>query len=468
MSEQHEHPPPPPIKAPPELIADIRELIQSLQNPDLTLSSFLRSPELQALCQRYDVNHITDLHQSFVNMDRFALIIQKAKLILYPEGQGLMGLQWMRNRRPEIKDYVREVFQDGDTIIIICALDSQLHLLQSVSSFEIDMGWKRLRSNNLKEVVFAIMSRDHGKIITLLRVLSIVKMLKGQPLRFKYLHGSGIRSIIADMDRGQMEGLGYFLQTLSNGNEDWQWHVKHVMIFCRIHFLRGVEEVVGKCQQHTELFKRMMALLDCKSEEDYIELVQHLLHTADPESKHEGWALHKADPVIAAGLNKSRSRMDSEDFDEATAHTNAAEQTHEKGLAMGRALSIVKAVQTGYHLDKRDMAQYDTRDLYRIRHSYSKRSGSDLFAESLRRGQRKQSHLQGLLVQKIIRALKAEDHHVDEGADNSPETGNQEIQVLIVVLVLLHLFISEQCLIVPKYLVSNNKQIYFCYSNEPS
>ncbi|KAA8650978.1 uncharacterized protein ATNIH1004_003669 [Aspergillus tanneri] len=183
-----------------------------------------------------------------------------------------------------------------------------------------------------------------------------------------------------------MEGLGYFLQTLSNSNEDWQWHVEHVMIFCRIHFLRGVEEVVGKCQQHTELFKRMMALLDCESEEDYIELVQHLLHTADPESKQEGWALHKADPVIAAGLNKSRSRMDSEDFDEATAHTNAAEQTHEKGLAMGRALSIVKAVQTGYHLDKRDMAQYDTRDLYGIRHSYSKRSGSDLFAESLRRG----------------------------------------------------------------------------------
>ncbi|KAA8646719.1 uncharacterized protein ATNIH1004_005394 [Aspergillus tanneri] len=370
MSEQHEHPPPPPIKAPPELIADIRELIQSLQNPDLTLSSFLRSPELQALCQRYDVNHITDLHQSFVNMDRFTLIIQKAKLILYPEGQGLMGLQWMRNRRPEIKDYVREVFQDGDTIIIICALDSQLHLLQSVSSFEIDMGWKRLRSNNLKEVVFAIMSRDHGKS--------------------KRTNGS---------------------------NEDWQWHVEHVMIFCRIHFLRGVEEVVGKCQQHTELFKRMMALLDCESEEDYIELVQHLLHTADPDSKQEGWALHKADPVIAAGLNKSRSRMDSEDFDEATAHTNAAEQTHEKGLAMGRALSIVKAVQTGYHLDKRDMAQYDTRDLYGIRHSYSKRSGSDLFAESLRRGQRKRERERSQSHQR--------QQHPTERANEAIETANE-------------------------------------------
>ncbi|THC89471.1 hypothetical protein EYZ11_011083 [Aspergillus tanneri] len=45
----------------------------------------------------------------------------------------------------------------------ICGLLSQIQLLKSLKSFEIDMGYKRERANGLKEVIFAAFVPEHGK-----------------------------------------------------------------------------------------------------------------------------------------------------------------------------------------------------------------------------------------------------------------------------------------------------------------
>lgn len=47
--------------------------------------------------------------------------------------------------------------------MVLCGLDSQIQLLKTLTSFEIDMGYKRVRANGLKEVIFATFLKEHGK-----------------------------------------------------------------------------------------------------------------------------------------------------------------------------------------------------------------------------------------------------------------------------------------------------------------
>jgi hypothetical protein len=62
-----------------------------------------------------------------------------------------------------LKEYIQEIYQDNEGIMIICALIEQLKLLYSLTSFEIDMSFKRVKSSTLNEVVFATFLPRHGK-----------------------------------------------------------------------------------------------------------------------------------------------------------------------------------------------------------------------------------------------------------------------------------------------------------------
>ena len=132
------------------------------------------------------------------------------------------------------------------------------------------------------------------------------------------------------------------------------------MITCRVHFFRGIEKAIGQRKRGTTAFQTMASLLNCETQLDYYEIIQllqgkqsltsrepvtnQLLGYEDEAIMH--WASHKADPLIAAGLNKTCSSMDSSFFDNARMHTNAGEQSHNKIYVFGGTwLSILKAAQ---------------------------------------------------------------------------------------------------------------------------
>jgi hypothetical protein len=48
-------------------------------------------------------------------------------------------------------------------MMIICAFKEQLDLLQSLSSFEVDMCYKRLKKGGLNEVLFAAFLPEVGR-----------------------------------------------------------------------------------------------------------------------------------------------------------------------------------------------------------------------------------------------------------------------------------------------------------------
>jgi len=51
-------------------------------------------------------------------------------------------------------------------------------------------------------------------------------------------------------------------------------NLQHIIIFCRVHFLRGIRNTIGNDVGSNELFGRMASLLDCQSKTDYFELAK--------------------------------------------------------------------------------------------------------------------------------------------------------------------------------------------------
>lgn len=60
-------------------------------------AQFLRNPQLEAFCQQYSASTLAEIHSSFCNKDRISAIIQKERLLSYPNGQDINGLIFLQN-----------------------------------------------------------------------------------------------------------------------------------------------------------------------------------------------------------------------------------------------------------------------------------------------------------------------------------------------------------------------------------
>lgn len=56
------------------------------------LVPFLKSQALKDFCIRYNKRHVAEIHSSFANMDRFRSLIQKQRLLYFPEGRDIHGV----------------------------------------------------------------------------------------------------------------------------------------------------------------------------------------------------------------------------------------------------------------------------------------------------------------------------------------------------------------------------------------
>lgn len=404
----HNHPPPPPSKPPFELIKGLSNLLARMRSPDLSLSFFLRSFELRAFCAKYGSLTISQLHHSFANREIFTTILQKQRALYYPLGREMGGIYHLLEKDPHAKEYIREIIDNERGTFIFCALDEQLQLLASLDSWEVDMSYKRVQGI-FNEVIFATFLPDHGKIITLLRVFTteettagyttifaaafnLITRITGIPVQFHYLHGSGIKSIVVDMCPKQMTGLGKVLNDTQRQIDGrllgWRWHARHILMFCKIHFLRTVNKLIPERadNSHHEARARLIALMECRSRDDYYTLGD-LISENSPELA--GWVRHKQIDVIAGGICGSLSLIDPRFYKETRSHTNAVEQSHYKAYRMGTRDSLLCAVLKSRVLDQTDVSQHFARTTFGIRHSYHADDMVTRFSNSVRREEAK-------------------------------------------------------------------------------
>lgn len=113
-------------------------------------------------------------------------------------------------------------------------------------------------------------------------------------IRWYHLHGSGFRAIIMDQDPKQYAGIIYseyipniflmllgiaqYLSSIDPLHRHWHWQMKHSIVFCLIHFQRGIKKLVpSNDMSSTSMYAQMMDLPNCKSREEYILLCDLLI-----------------------------------------------------------------------------------------------------------------------------------------------------------------------------------------------
>ena len=71
-------------------------------------------------------------------------------------------------------------------------------------------------------------------------------------------------------------GLGQFLHDMDPAKRDWRWHLQHVLMLCRVHFFRKIDEKLGPNPDFNIWRNAMKSLVDIETYEEYKSLLQWL------------------------------------------------------------------------------------------------------------------------------------------------------------------------------------------------
>jgi len=115
-------------------------------------------------------------------------------------------------------------------------------------------------------------------------------------ITWQHIHNtsSGFKAVVLDMDSKQFAGMcyknvfitlltcfkgfGQYLESIDPKKRDWKWHLKRTLIFCRVHFLRSIDQLVGTTNKAPDsVYGRMRALLSCQSRKEYFQLCDLLI-----------------------------------------------------------------------------------------------------------------------------------------------------------------------------------------------
>ena len=98
-------------------------------------------------------------------MDRFSAIIRKLHFDHYPEGRDILGVirEYNMNHLGKDSQYIQYCDTGHPNLMIICFFREQVEWLLQLTAYEIDMAFKRVKTQGLNEVVFATYVEKLGK-----------------------------------------------------------------------------------------------------------------------------------------------------------------------------------------------------------------------------------------------------------------------------------------------------------------
>lgn len=68
-----------------------------------------------------------------------------------------------------------------------------------------------------------------------------------------------------------------YLQSYDNEARPWQWQIRNIVIFCQIHFFRGIQEATGEEDwSQAGLNALLRDVIDAESEEAYDEIIRQI------------------------------------------------------------------------------------------------------------------------------------------------------------------------------------------------
>jgi hypothetical protein len=66
---------------------------------------------------------------------------------------------------------------------------------------------------------------------------------------------------------------------------DWQFHAQSAIVFCLIHYQRGVERLVGHPSQNKRQWEMLMDIPNCQSKEEYMTMCDLIISKSSYRSE---------------------------------------------------------------------------------------------------------------------------------------------------------------------------------------
>ncbi|KAM5443968.1 hypothetical protein MaudCBS49596_008059 [Microsporum audouinii] len=362
----HVHPPPPPTKTPSDITQELLDVIQTLDSHSVTTNRFLRSAALQKYLKDKKVNNLTDIHPSLNNISRFQAALKKQRLLTNPVGEAYEAVLF--HKKITGSEYIRYLYNDGINLMIILLLEDQAKLFNQISSFQVDMTFKKI-AGEINLIDFIYVDPLINRVITIGRVLvnknsslmykkvfecffRTIEEITNTPVQWGHIHGKGIQAVVTDMCSKQASGLGSYLEEL-DATKKWREHIQHILVFCTVHYRRGIQHFNG----HSAY--QLMKALPFTHDSDYVESILSQLST-DTDLHVAAWAQHKRIPWILSGLNRCFTKMDPKIFTSLQRNSNAIESNHHRINSLGIRTSLLQGIIDSEVLDRRDTSKLIT------------------------------------------------------------------------------------------------------------
>lgn len=402
----HTHIPPPPSTLSNSDIEEVVKVLRPMLTPQLTRSQFLNSTQLQTYLQLKGFHSIEEMHIGFANKDKISRIMKREKLLQFPFESSLGGVhyEWRTKHQDPETAYIQQIFTSSSGNLIICLFKEQASILLDQDTFQMDMSYKRLYGA-WAEILIVIFHPQEKKLITLGRIITDkdttemyqvaitnffqkCEALTKRQVLWRHIHSQGFYGTTVDMCNKQMTGLGRYLQSIDPYKRDWRWQLRSCIRFCQVHLQRSIHKACKRELDNTTSL-RLSELLQASTAEEYFQLA-NLLSQHEPSEDARNWAIHKKNPVIAAGIVQCCSEMSKEAWEKLESHSNAAEQAGQKGYKTGKHVSILEATRNAHQMDLQDMKEFEAWSKFGIRHNYRTPNGLEQrYLKKLWRGEKR-------------------------------------------------------------------------------
>ncbi|KAF8833986.1 hypothetical protein BDN67DRAFT_915867, partial [Paxillus ammoniavirescens] len=386
----HNHPPPLPIKTPPQIVKCFESLLQRLEwkLADTTPRRLLlNSGFMQGLRQVLGWNSYEqdpsphDLHPSLGNFDHLRRLINVLRSYHFPHGTRFQGAQQLASEQhslPADHRYLRcaerySIPGEDEFWLIICMTAwMSSHLIQSKrvsidTSFKRVCGWQEFEiecwdNNHMRSVVsaraFTTSQSANAHVILFRRIFDIAREDTGIPVRFFHIHGVGIETVVADGHWGQALGLGRFCVELCRDN--WQPcsyephrrmreldpydHLRRFLCVCITHFKRNIQALVQDVDK-----KVIAAMYSVASSDAHPNFKATLTWLKDKETSK----------FMIPALYQPRSLIPPYIWKASPSTTNGNEQSHRNANRDGIGLTLLAGIMRGQQCNIRVLSSID-------------------------------------------------------------------------------------------------------------
>ncbi|KZV84152.1 hypothetical protein EXIGLDRAFT_776848 [Exidia glandulosa HHB12029] len=403
-SGAHSHPDPPPTQTPTvireffcSLLRDLDWQIISATPRRLMLNMrFIQQLRVALAWQHRHHPILADIHPSLGNADHAAYFIDQVRCAEFPHGTSFNGIQHLLTREASLEASLRYVRAVEEVVVggamlryVVCMYPEQSKILFNSNYITIDTAFKRVRgwyeleletwddsgnrSITCARVFFNSQTAEaHEAVLT--KVTEIAESDCGFTIRIAYMHGRGIKLMLADEHRGEALGVGGWLLSIARRTLDRASpfarmtpyaHLAYFYLLCIFHFKRNVKPY--KTRVAPEVYNAMLSLASSEALPDLdatLAVIRGGGKAAQGMSaigrcaitnEYPDWLKDKlsAEMWPLRALYQPLSNIPLDVWKAAPRTTNGNEQAHHNVNLDGTQLALVAGIMYGAEFDNR-------------------------------------------------------------------------------------------------------------------